>query len=113
MKGICILVIAFALILSYQNNPFGTIIVGGVSILIYVFFKSRKGKFGMGRSWGFNKGTSYQHSQMEDLINFLVVQNYLKNSTELNLQQERDPQSPRLQEIEAIKNEILSLFDEE
>ena len=113
MKGICILVIAFALLLSYQNNPIGTIIIGGASVLIYAFFKLRKGSAGGGRSWGFNRGTSYQHSQMEDLINFLVVQNYLKNTTEPNRRCEEEPQSPKFQEIETIKSEILSLFDEE
>ena len=113
MKGICILVIAFALLLSYQNNPIGTIIIGGVSVLIYAFFKLKKGGAGSGRIWGFNSGSSNQNSQMEDLINLLVVQNYLKNIPEKNRQQEEEPQSPKMQEIKAIKNQILSLFDEE
>lgn len=112
MKGICFLVMGFALILSYQKNPFGTIIIGGIGILLYVLFKSRKKSTGNRRRWIFNKGSSPQHSQMEDLINLLVIQNFLKDRIEPNEIKERPESSSKFQELEAMKKEILSLFDE-
>jgi hypothetical protein len=112
MKGACFLVIALALILSYQKNPFGTIIAGGIGLLVYVFFKSRKWGAGTRRGWIFNKGGTSQQSHMEDLINLLVVQSFLKNGSESEEKQERLESLSKFQELEAIKKEILSLFDE-
>jgi hypothetical protein len=112
MKGMCFLIITFALILSYQKNPFGTIIVGGIGFLIYAFFKLRKRSTGTRRGWVFNKGISPQHSQMEDLINLLVIQSFLKNGIEPDGKKERPEPSSKFQELEAMKKEILSLFDE-
>ena len=112
MKGICFLVIAFALILSYQKNPFGTIIAGGIGLLVYVLVKSRKKGAGTRRGWVFNKGGSPQHSQMEDLINLLVVQSFLKIGIDPVEKKERLEPSSKFQELEAMKKEILSLFDE-
>lgn len=113
MKGICILIIGLAFILSYQKNPLGTIIIGGVSILIYAFFKSRKRTTKRRGGWAFSKSRPYRQSHMEDLINLLIVQNYLKERTEPSRRQEEQNSSPKLQEIEALKNQILSLFDED
>lgn len=112
MKGMCFLVIAFALILSYQKNPFGTIIAGGIGLMVYAFFKSRKKGAGTRRGWVFNKGGSPQHSQMEDLISLLVVQSLLKNRIEPEEKKERREPSSKFQELETMKKEILSLFDE-
>ena len=112
MKGMCFLVIIFALILSYQKNPFATIIMGGIGILIYAVFKSRKKGTGTRRGWVFNKGRSNQHSQMDDLIKLLVVQNFLNNSREPETPKEGQEPSTNFKDLEEMKNEILSLFDE-
>ena len=108
----CFLVVALALILSYQKNPFGTIMIGGIGILMYVLYKSRKRSNGTRRGWVFNKGSSHQRSQMEDLINLLVVQSFLKNTIESEKPQEQPKPSKKLSDLEKMKNEILSLFDE-
>lgn len=112
LKGMCFLVIALALILSYQKNPFATIITGGIGILIYAVFKSRKKGTGTRRGWVFNKGISNQHSQMDDLIKLLVVQNFLNNSKEPEKPKEVQETSTNFKDLEEMKNEILSLFDE-
>lgn len=112
LKGMCFLVIAFALILSYQNNPFGTIITGSIGILIYAVFKLRKKGTGPRRGWVFNKGSSHQHSQMDDLIKLLVVQNFLNNGREPEKIREVQEPSRNINNLEEMKNEILSLFDE-
>ena len=112
LKGMCFLVIALALIMSYQKNPFGTLIVGGIGILVYLLYKSRKRSNGTRRGWIFNKGSSHQRSQMEDLINLLVVHSFLNNSMESEKPQETPKSSKKLSDLEKMKNEILSLFDE-
>jgi hypothetical protein len=112
LKGMCFLVIAFALILSYQKNPFATIITGGIGILIYAVFKSRKKGTGPRRGWVFNKGSSHQHSQIDDLIKLLLVQNFLNNRREPEKTQVEQEPSININNLEEMKNEILSLFDE-
>jgi curved DNA-binding protein CbpA len=112
VKGMCFMIVAFALILSYQNNPLGTIIVGGIGIVIYVFFKSRKKGTGSRRGWIFNKGRAHQASQMDDLIKLLVVQNFLNDRRETEKRPEEKQPSSNFKDLEKIKNETLSLFDE-
>jgi hypothetical protein len=112
MKGMCFMIVAFALILSYQKNPLGTIIIGGIGIAIYAVFKSRKKGTGSRRGWIFNKGRAHQISQMDDLIKLLVVQNFLNDRREtVETREEKEP-SKNFKDLEKIKNETLSLFDE-
>jgi hypothetical protein len=108
----CFLIVAFALILSYQKNPLGTIIIGGIGIVIYAVFKSKKKGTGTRRGWIFNKGRAHQTSQMDDLIKLLVVQNFLSNGREMEKTREEKEPSRNFKDLEKIKNETLSLFDE-
>jgi hypothetical protein len=112
IKGICFLVIAIALFLSYQKNPVGTIIIGGISLFIYAIFKSRKRGTEPRRRWVFNKGRAHSHSQMDDLIKLLLVQNLLNNRREPEKTQKGRDLSRNFEDLEKIKNETLSLFDE-
>jgi hypothetical protein len=112
MKGMCFLVVAFALILSYQKNPFGTIIIGGIGIFIYAAFKLRKKGNGSRRGWVFNKGRDHQTSQMDDLIKLLVVQNFLNDGRKTEKRREEKEPSRDFKDLEKIRNETLALFDE-
>jgi hypothetical protein len=114
MKGMCFLVIAFALIFSYQSNPLGTILIGGGGILIYALFKFRKSKNTTRRRGGiFRKGIGSNSAPIEDLVSLLVVQNLLGKSSQTV--QDTIPQSSvqKKNEIEQMKQEVLALFDGE
>ena len=110
MKGLCFLVIGLALVISFQNNPLGTILMGGVGILIYAFLKSRKNRTS-GGGLIFRKGAT-SVSPSHDLMTLLMVQAILDR----NSRHDRPPSSDgnaKDTEIERLKHEVLALFEEE
>ena len=113
MKGMCFLIIGFALIISYQSNPIATILIGGACILIYLFFKSRKnGNSRRGSGLLFRKGSNPVSSPINDLMTLLMVQAILDRGSP----QGNPPSNEKTKEvndIEQLKHEVLALFEED
>jgi hypothetical protein len=113
MKGMCLLVIAFGLFISYQSNPLGTILIGGGAIIVYAIFKFRKNKSMTRRRGGlFRKGTGSIQTPLEDLVSLLVVQNLLGKDPHPYDVPPKQKLGQKENEIERIKQEVLALFDE-
>lgn len=115
VKGMCFLIIMFALFISYQSNPLGTILIGGVFILIYAYLKSRKNR-GSGRGSGgllFRKGSSSVSSPSNDLMTLLMVQAILDRGSQNNNTPSNKEKNTEKNEMERLKQEVLSLFEEE
>lgn len=110
MKGLCFLVIGFALIMSYQSNPLGTILMGGVGIVIYAFLKSRKNR-ASGGGLIYRKGSA-SVSPSQDLMTLLMVQAILDRGSRHDGPLSSDEVSENT-EIERLKHDILALFEEE
>ena len=113
MKGLCFLVIGLAFVISYQSNPLGTIIMGGVGILIYAFFKSRKSR-SLGRGSGiiYRKGSASTSSPATDLMTLLMVQAILDRGSRCDNHPSNEKNAEN-KEMESLKREVLALFNED
>jgi len=113
VKGICFLVIGFALVVSYQSNPLGTILIGGVAMLIYIYIKSHKNRIS-GKSSGllFQKGNATVSSPTNDLMTLLMIQTILDRGSQRDNPPTNEINAEK-EAMESLKHEVLALFEED
>jgi hypothetical protein len=116
MKGMCYIILIVAFLMFYQREPVFSIIILGMIVGLYLFFRSRRSTR-RGKSKGilgsFLGGNQYQENQMDDLITLMMVQQLFQNSNKsANLDRQDKPSiSEKENNIEKTKNEILDLFE--
>lgn len=116
MKGMCYIILIVAFLMFYQREPVFSVIILGMIVGIYLFFRSRRSTR-RGKSKGilgsFLGGNQYQENQMDDLITLMMVQQLFQNSNKsANLdRQDKPPISEKEKNIEKTKKEILDLFE--
>ena len=121
MKGMCYIVLIVAFLMFYQREPIFSIIIIGIAIALYLFFKSRKSS-SRGRRGGFlsaitGRENDPQEKNIEDLITLLILQQLFSENSNKKANQNVDqvPSARNSQELEMqkMKKEILDLFQEE
>jgi len=116
MKGMCYIILIVAFLMFYQREPVFSVIILGMIVGIYLFFRSRRSTR-RGKSKGilgsFLGGNQYQENQMDNLITLMMVQQLFQNSNKsANLDRQDKPSiSEKEKNIEKTKNEILDLFE--
>ena len=121
MKGYCFLILAVAFLMYFQKEPVFTVIILGIGIAVYLFFKARKSGKGIAGLFGGNELPN-QQDKMNDLMTLIVFQQLLSNSSNSSSKpvnhSQLDKKSNLLNEDEDItsdrttlEREILELFD--
>lgn len=109
MKVLCYFVIIVAFLMYYQQNPMYTIVIIGIGIALYIFFKSRKGKPGMLTKFFSGKGANESHDRIDDLILLFMLQQMSHDSRN---QPQKKTEDKKQKELELTKQEILDLLEE-
>ena len=119
MKGYCFLILAVAFLMYFQKEPVFTIIILGIGIAVYLFFKARKSGKGIAGFFGGNELPN-QQDKMNDLMTLIIFQQLLSNSSnsgskpanqsqldKKSISSSEDTTSDRA----TLEREILELFD--
>jgi hypothetical protein len=113
MKAYCYIVLIIGFFVFYQQSPVYAIVMIGLFIGVYLFFKSRKSGR-KGGVMGFFTGRNVQQdSRMDDLITLMMIQQLLKDPTQERRNRESDNTTQeRNERTEKVKQEILELLDD-
>lgn len=111
MKAYCYLVLILGFFMFYQQNPVYAVIVMGIILVGYLYFKSKRSPSGRsGGILGFMKGNAQQDTRnYDDLITLMMIQQ-LMDSNHNHKTQEID--TTHSDKVEQIKREVLDIFDE-
>ena len=110
MKVFCYFILVVAFLMYYQQNPVYTIVIIGIGIGLYIFFKSRKGKSGMITKFFSGRNEIESTSRVDDLILLFMVQQMFNDSNRTKPQQ--DKKNEKHEKIDEVKQEILDLLEE-
>ncbi len=111
MKGFCLIAIVVAMLMFYQREPIYTIIIIGIGLVIYIFYKSRKG--GKGIMGAFFSGNQSQHDgRMDNLITLMMLQQLSSTSSQGNSasHQISEDARKRREAIDKTQKEVLELL---
>jgi hypothetical protein len=111
MKGFCLIAIIVAMLMFYQKEPFYTVIIIGVGVVIYFVYKAKKN--GNGLLGGFFTGNQpQQDSRLDDLIALMMLQQLsLTNSQNNNATyQISEDARKRRESIDKTQREVLDLL---
>lgn len=119
MKVMCYIVLIVAFLMFYQREPIFTLVIIGIAVGVYLFFKSRKSS-SRGGSRGFfsaitGRGNDQQDRNIDDMITLMMLQQLFSNTSTFNPPQ--NAQNPnknsdsKEDEIQRIKEEVLSLLN--
>jgi hypothetical protein len=118
MKGMCYLILIIAFLMFYQREPIFSIIIIGIAIGLYLFFKSRKSS-SRGRRGGFfsaitGRANDSHEQNIDDMITLMMLQQlFSENSPQPNRKIIETEQNSDHAKLEKIKEDILALLPEE
>jgi hypothetical protein len=112
MKVLCYFILVVAFLMYYQKNPFYTVIIIGVGIGFYVFFRSRKS----GRGTFLSGKRNVREERMDDLMMLIMLQQLFNQPQSREAPQDKNPHKNRDHNESKLYNseqEILDLLEEE
>ena len=112
MKGFCYIAIIVAMLMFYQREPFYTVIIIGVGVVIYLVYKSKKS--GKGLLGGFFSGNqSPQDSRFDDLIALMMLQQLSSANPQNNSASHyiSEDARKRREAIDKTQKEVLDLLN--
>ena len=111
MKGFCLIAIIVAMLMFYQREPFYTVIIIGVGVVIYLVYKSKKS--GKGLLGGFFSGNQLQQdSRFDDLIALMILQQLSSTNPQNNNASHQISEDARKRRaaIDKTQKEVLDLL---
>lgn len=121
MKGMCYIALIIAFLMFYQREPIFTVVIIGLAIGLYLFFKSRKSS-SRGGGRGFlsaltGRANNQQERNIDNMITLMMVQQLFSDNSSKNLssntKQFEKKENSHQKEMKRIKEEVLSLFNED
>ena len=111
LKGFCLIAIIVAMLMFYQKEPFYTVIIVGIGVVIYLVYKSKKSGNGMLGSF-FSGSQSHQDSRLDDLIALIMLQQLSSTNVQNNnaSQQISEDARRRREAIDKTQKEVLDLL---
>ena len=110
MKVLCYFVIIIAFMMYFQKEPVYTVVIIGIGIAVYIYFKSRKGKAGVfGKFLG--GGSTDSEDRMNDLMIFFMLQQMMNNSDQRRESSDRQEKPKKQDQLDKIKQEVLDLLE--
>ncbi len=113
MKGFCYIVLVIGFFLFFQKSPMYAIVIIGIFIGVYLFYKSRTSS-GSGVLSFLSGSKNSQDTKVDDLITLMMVQQ-LMNTNHNSGNNNSTPQSKdeeRIGKIEKTKQDILRSLEE-
>ena len=103
------------MLMFYQKEPVYTLVIVGVGLFFYLFYKARKSGNGNGLLGGFMSGnqTKKQDRNFDDLMALIMLQQLLSNDPQGSSASRAisDESQKRREEISKIQKEVLDLLD--
>jgi len=95
----------------YQKEPFYTIIIIGVGVVVYLVYKARKSGNGVLGAF-FSGSYSQQDNRLNDLIALMMLQQFTSTDSQNNsaTQQISEQARRRREEIDKTQKEVLDLL---
>ena len=92
----------------FQKEPIYTVVIIGIGVAVYIYFKSRKGKGGV---FGKFLGGSSQDSEdrMNDLILFFMLQQMANTSSQESVREQK--KDKKQDHADKLKQEVLELLE--
>ena len=112
MKGFCLAAVVVAMLMFYQKEPVYTLIIIGVGLFFYLFYKARKSGNGLLGVFMSGNQTS-QDRNFDDLMALIMLQQLLSNdpqSSSVSREISNESQKRR-EEVDKIQREVLDLLD--
>ncbi|MFX0074354.1 MAG: hypothetical protein ACFE96_02855 [Candidatus Hermodarchaeota archaeon] len=111
MKSYCLIAIVIAMLMFYQKEPVYTLIIVGVGLALYLYYKAKKsGKGGLGALFGGQQ--SAQDRNFDDLVTLLMLQQLISSNPRSSTASEQisEESRKRREEIEKTQKEVLELL---
>lgn len=111
MKSYCLIAIVIAMLMFYQKEPVYTLVIVGVGMALYLYYKAKKsGKGGIGAL--FSGQQSPQERNFDDLMALMMLQQLISSNPQNSTasQQISEESMKRREEIEKTQKEVLDLL---
>jgi len=112
VKGFCLVAVVVAMLMFYQKDPLYTLVIIGVGLFFYLFYKAKKSGNGLLGVFMSGNQTS-QDRNFDDLMALIMLQQLLSdNPQDSSASREISKESQkRREEINKIQREVLGLLD--
>ena len=111
MKGFCLIAIIVAMLMFYQKEPFYTVVIIGIGVVIYFVYKTKKSGNGLLGAF-FSGSQSHEDSRLDDLIALMMLQQLTTtNPVNNNASQVISEKArKRYEAIDKTQKEVLDLL---
>ena len=111
MKGYCLIAVVIAMLIFFQKEPVYTVIIVGVGLAIYLYYKSKKSGKGVLGSF-FSGQQSPQDRNFDDLLTLMMLQQLVSSNphNDTTSKQISEESRKRRDEIEKTQREVLDLL---
>ena len=112
MKGFCLVAVVVAMLMFYQKDPVYTLVIIGVGLFFYLFYKAKKSGNGLLGTFMSGNQTS-QDRNFDNLMALIMLQQLLSNNLQgsSSSREISDESQKRREEIDKIQRDVLGLLD--
>jgi len=112
VKGFCLIAVVVAMLMFYQKEPVYTLVIIGVGLFFYLFYKAKKSGNGLLGTFMSGNQTS-QDRNFDDLMALIMFQQLLSNNSQgSSASQAISEESQKCrEEIDKIQKEVLELLE--
>ena len=105
--------VVVAMLMFYQKEPVYTLVIVGVGLFFYLFYKARKSGNGLLGTFLSGNQTSVQNRNFDDLMALIMLQQLLSNNPQgSSVSREITEESQkRREEIDKVQREVLDLLE--
>jgi hypothetical protein len=103
--------IVIAMLMFYQKEPVYTLVIVGVGLALYLYYKAKKNGRGLLGSF-FSGPQSSQERNLDDLVALMMLQQLISSNPQTNTasRQISEDSKKRREEIEKTQKEVLDLL---
>ena len=111
MKGYLLIAVVIAMLMFYQKEPVYTIVIVGVGLALYMYYKAKKSGKGLLGSF-FSGPQSSQERNFDDLVALMMLQQLISSNPQTNTasKQISEESKKRREGIEKTQKEVLDLL---
>ena len=114
MKGFCLVAVVVAMLMFYQKEPVYTLVIIGIGLFFYLFYKARKSGSRKGLLGAFLSGNqTSQDRNFDDLMALIMLQQLLSSDPQGSSASRAisEESQKRREDIDKIQREVLDLLD--
>jgi len=107
----CLVAIVIAMLMFYQKEPVYTLVICGVGLTLYLYYKAKKSGKGLLGSF-FSGPQSSQERNFDDLVALMMLQQLISSNPQTNTasKQISEDSRKRREAIEKTQKEVLDLL---